>query len=251
MRFGGSKPDDAIREKKAPRSMEKRAFSIQRVLANLLLVLGLTLLGIYASARIRGLLMSQAAVEQFEAQNRSASISPADTEAGEKTSPPDFLSWSENRIRAYQSSLGEHLAPASAVLRIPKIRLEVPVLEGTDDLTLNRGVGRIEGTARVGEDGNIGIAGHRDGFFRGLKNIQVGDKLQMDDPDGTMTYEVDQIKIVKPSDVEVLHERSKPSLTLVTCYPFYFIGSAPERYIVHASRIDFAPQKHNTTEQGS
>src|SRR5271163_3408697 len=251
MRLGENKPEHTVGEKKEPRSMEKRAFPIQRVLANLLLVLGLTLLVLYGSARIRGLLMSQAAVKQFEEQKRSASTNRADSEPGEKTSPPDFLWWSENRIRAYQSSLGEHLAPPSAVLRIPKIRLEVPVLEGTDDLTLNRGVGRIQGTARVGEDGNIGIAGHRDGFFRGLKNIQVGDKLQMEALDGTMTYEVDQIKIVKPSDVEVLDRRSKPSLTLVTCYPFYFIGSAPERYIVHASRIDFAPQKHNTTEQGS
>ncbi len=253
MRFGKYKPDDAVREQKVPQSMERRTFSkIQRVLSNLLLVLGLALLVTYAAARIRGFLMSRAAVQQFEEQKRSASVSaPADSEPKEKTSPPDFLSWSEKRIKAYQSSLGEDLAPPSAVLRIPKIRLEAPILEGTDDLTLNRGIGRIQGTARIGEDGNIGLAGHRDGFFRGLKNIKIGDELQLDEPDHTVTYIVDEVQIVKTTDVDVLRPRSKPSLTLVTCYPFYFVGSAPERYIVHASRIDFEPQKHNTTEQGS
>lgn len=253
MRFGKYKPDDAVREQKVPQSMERRTFSkIQRVLSNLLLVLGLALLVTYAAARIRGFLMSRAAVQQFEEQKRSASVSaPADSEPKEKTSPPDFLSWSEKRIKAYQNSSGEDLAPPSAVLRIPKIRLEAPVLEGTNDLTLNRGIGRIQGTARIGEDGNIGLAGHRDGFFRRLKNIKIGDELLLDEPDHTVTYIVDEVQIVKPADVDVLRPRSKPSLTLVTCYPFYFVGSAPERYIVHASRIDFEPQKHNTTEQGS
>src|SRR5271154_2765125 len=112
MRFGGNKPDDTVRDEKAPRSMEKRAFSrIQRILANLLLVLGLTLLVIYASARIRGLLLSQAAVQRFEEQKRPVSISaPAHSELEEKALPPDFLSWSEKRIKAYQSSLGQHVA---------------------------------------------------------------------------------------------------------------------------------------------
>ncbi|MFZ0200222.1 MAG: class D sortase [Candidatus Sulfotelmatobacter sp.] len=253
MRFGENKPDEKAREQKVRNSTKGRTFSrIQRLLANLLLIVGLTLLGIYASSRIRGMLMSKAAVQRFEEQKRPAPTSaPADSQSEERTSPPDFLSWSENRIKAYQSGLGEHLAPPSAVLRIPKIHLEVPVFEGTDDLTLNRGVGRIPGTARIGEDGNIGLAGHRDGFFRGLKNIKIGDKLQLDEPDQTVTYVVDEVQIVKPTNVDVLQTRSKPSLTLVTCYPFYFIGSAPERYIVYASRIDFEPQKHNTTEQGS
>jgi len=87
---------------------------------------------------------------------------------------PDFSLWSATRIKDYKESLTAQIAPAIALLRIPKIQLEVPVLEGTDDLSLNRAVGLIAGTARPGEDGNIGIAGHRDGFFRGLKDIQEG-----------------------------------------------------------------------------
>ncbi|MFZ0283603.1 MAG: class D sortase [Terriglobales bacterium] len=129
-----------------------------------------------------------------------------------------------------------HSAAPLGVLRIPKIRLEVAVLEGTDDLTLNRGVGRIEGSAKLGENGNI--AGHRDGFFRGLKDIKVGDRIELEGRERTETYVVDQIKVVDPSNVGVLQPRSKPSLTLVTCFPFHFIGSAPERYIVHASLTD-------------
>jgi sortase A len=123
------------------------------------------------------------------------------------------------------------------VLRIDKLGIEVPVFDGTDDLTLNRGVGRIIGTARLGGTGNIGIAGHRDGFFRGLKDISVGDKVDLMMIEARAAYVVDQIEIVSPDDVRVLQPRGVPSLTLVTCYPFYFVGDAPNRFIVHASVV--------------
>jgi sortase A len=122
-----------------------------------------------------------------------------------------------------------------AVLRIPKLNLEVPVLNGTDRFTLNRGVGRIPGTAFPGETGNIGIAGHRDGFFRGLKDIHMGDKIELLTAKGTDIYTVDRILITDPSDVSVLDSGTKPALTLVTCYPFHYIGPAPRRFIVEAS----------------
>jgi LPXTG-site transpeptidase (sortase) family protein len=121
------------------------------------------------------------------------------------------------------------------VLRIPSIEIEVPVLEGTDDLVLNRAVGHIDGTAAPGEEGNIGIAGHRDGFFRGLKDVHVGEYLDLYTERGNTRYIVDDIRIVPPEDVSVLAPRPRSSITLVTCYPFYFVGSAPLRYIVHAS----------------
>jgi sortase A len=111
----------------------------------------------------------------------------------------------------------------------------VPVLEGTDDLILNRGVGLIAGTARPGDEGNIGIAGHRDGFFRGLKDVGPGDRIELAEEGKTETFVIDNIVIVDPKDVSILARRERPSLTLVTCYPFYFIGSAPQRYIVQAS----------------
>jgi sortase A len=102
-------------------------------------------------------------------------------------------------------------------------------------LILNRGVGRIPGTSFPGHDGNIGIAGHRDGFFRTLKDIRTGDSIELVTVSGTDIYIVDRIRITGPADVSVLLPRPKPSLTLVTCYPFYFVGPAPNRYIVEAS----------------
>jgi len=208
----------------------------------LLLVLGLVLLALYVSARIREIILSRVAVKQFEALKHSAPQSaPGDEKALPLTSKPDFVSWSGTRIRAYYDSLDQHLAAPVAVLRIPKIRLEVPVLEGTDDWTLNRGVGRIKGTALPGENGNIAIAGHRDGFFRGLKELRMGDRIELEGREQTETYVVDHLQVVDPKNVQVLQPGATPSLTLVTCYPFYYIGSAPKRYIVHASRTSSEP----------
>jgi sortase A len=115
--------------------------------------------------------------------------------------------------------------------------LEVPVLDGIDDLTLNRGVGYIPGTAHLGEPGNIGIAGHRDGFFRILKDVGKGDEIELETPERIDIYQIKDIVIVDKNDVSVLQATSVPTLTLVTCYPFYFIGSAPKRYIVIASLV--------------
>ena len=99
----------------------------------------------------------------------------------------------------------------------------------TDDRTLNRGVGRIIGTARLGKAGNIWIAGHRDGFFRGLKDIAPGDTMELMMLNRTDQYVVKNVQITSPEDVSVLQPTSFYSLTLVTCYPFYFVGSAPQR----------------------
>jgi sortase A len=127
------------------------------------------------------------------------------------------------------------------VLRIPKIRLEVPVLPGTDDRTLDRAVGHITGTAQPGATGNMGIAGHRDGFFRGLSAITPGDVIEVDTIKGKDVYRVERTWVVEPEEVSVLEPTSTPTLTLVTCYPFYFIGSAPHRFIVRAARAGDTP----------
>lgn len=147
----------------------------------------------------------------------------------------DTSLWSEGRIQGYEESLEVDVGRIVAILRIPKIGLEVPVFEGTDEITLNRGLGRIPGSARPGEGGNLGLAGHRDGFFRGLKDVELGDPLELETLEGTELYRVSEIKIVLPGSVEVLDPRPEPTVTLVTCYPFYFVGKAPKRYVVHAS----------------
>jgi sortase A len=147
---------------------------------------------------------------------------------------PDTSLWSPLRIRAWEESLAKDAPPVLAVLRIPKIKLEVPVLEGTDDWTLNRAVGHIEDTALPGTAGNMGIAGHRDSFFRGLKDVVVGDALDLMREGRTERFLVTHVWIVKPEDVWVIDPTPTPAITLVTCYPFYFVGSAPQRYIVRA-----------------
>jgi len=208
-------------------------------LERLLLVVGFGLLAFCVAAKVHQILLSRAAIQQFEDLKPPAVN--VRTDSGVTPPPasePDFLLWSRQRVKHYEDSLGQHLAPPLAVLRIPRVHVEAPVLEGTDDLTLNRGVGRIEGTAHLGENGNVGIAGHRDGFFRGLKDIKVGDRIDLEEPHGIETYVVDHLEVVDPANVSVLLSNSKPALTLVTCYPFYYIGSAPQRYIVHAERVD-------------
>ena len=151
---------------------------------------------------------------------------------------PDQSLWSVARIAAWQETLADPIPPPLAVLRIAKIGLEVPVLSGTAERTLDRAVGHIEDTAEPGTDGNAGIAGHRDGFFRGLKDVVPGDAIELDTREGTEVYRVERTWVVNPEDVSVLDPTSVRALTLVTCYPFYFHGSAPQRFIVRAVRVE-------------
>ncbi|HEY1305695.1 MAG TPA: class D sortase [Vicinamibacterales bacterium] len=150
----------------------------------------------------------------------------------------DVTLWSEARIKAWQSTRDLPGPSPLAVLRIPRIHLEVPVLEGTEELALNRGTGHIVDTALPGADGNVGIAGHRDGFFRVLRDVAPGDAIELESLHATEIYRIERTWIVGPDDVSVLDPTTTPSLTLVTCYPFYFVGSAPQRYIVRAVRSE-------------
>ena len=112
------------------------------------------------------------------------------------------------------------------------------MLEGVGSRTLRRGAGHIPATPRPEEGaGNVGIAAHRDSFFRGLKDVRKNDTVELTTLDGTFRYEVEWTKIVQPEDVSVLEPTDEPALTLVTCYPFYYVGSAPQRFIVRAVRI--------------
>ena len=204
----------------------------------LLLILGVLLVGIYVAAYFYREVVSRAIVKRFDDLRTEAPVKPAAALLPTSGFKCDFSQWSKKRIAEYEESLAARINPPLAVLHISKVQLEVPVLEGTDDLTLNRGVGHIAGTVGPGEEGNIGIAGHRDGFFRVLKDIGPGDTIELETPRGTDKYTVDQVVLVSPKDVSVLGSRPIRSLTLVTCYPFYFIGSAPQRYIVQASMAE-------------
>jgi len=121
-----------------------------------------------------------------------------------------------------------------ADLDIPRIGLAVMVSEGTDEGTLRLGAGHLPGSGVPGRVGNVVIAGHRDTFFRSLRQIRVGDTIDLTSPDGTYHYRVEWTRIVDPEDTQTLGPTSTPALTLVTCYPFRYVGSAPERFVVRA-----------------
>jgi sortase A len=110
-------------------------------------------------------------------------------------------------------------------------------MEGTDTTTLRRAVGHITATGLPGQPGNVGIAGHRDSFFRPLKHVLQRDVITFTTLSGEYRYRVVSTRVVSPSDVTVLDPSGTEVLTLVTCYPFYFVGSAPDRFIVRAERI--------------
>lgn len=214
-----------------------------------LLLTGLVLIAIWGGARIQGKISSRAAVKRFESdQAQPSKVVATTTNDPTSGSQVDFSLWSAKRVGAYKESLANKVDRPLAVLRVPKIHLEVPLYNDTDDLTLNRGVGRILGTARVGEVGNLGIAGHRDGFFRGLKDLAPGDEVELLRTGQSDTYVVEKIQIVYPEDVSVLKPTLVPALTLVTCFPFYYVGSAPQRFIVHAS-IKSSDQPHQERTQ--
>jgi LPXTG-site transpeptidase (sortase) family protein len=134
------------------------------------------------------------------------------------------------------------LAPGTWIARLeaPSARLTATVLEGSDDDTLKRAAGHIEGTALPGQLGNVGIAGHRDTVFRRVRLLKVGDILKLRTSDSTLEYRISKTMIVKPDAIEVLDATGRPTLTLVTCYPFTFIGSAPKRFIVQAELVEGA-----------
>jgi len=219
----------------------------------LLMIAGVLLLGLYVGSSFHAAIMSHIAASKFAAADASLTSREVEGTFREAPAKVDFTSWSANRVVAYEESLQRHFDPALAMMRIRRLGLEAPIFEGVDDLTLDRGIGHIPGTALPGATGNIAVAGHRDGFFRVLKDISPGDQIEVLTTTEKYTYGVDRVVIVLPNDVSVLDSGSAKSLTLVTCYPFYFVGSAPKRYIVQALllRSDLLPVSGRTSDQSA
>ena len=147
--------------------------------------------------------------------------------AGEKPSVPvaDSPNVARSRVET-GGTLGR--------IDIPRLRLSVMTREGADAATLRRAVGHVPSTALPGQPGNAAFAGHRDTFFRKLRDVRQGDEIVFTTPEGRHRYIVSELRVVEPKDVSVLEPTPGPMLTLVTCYPFNYIGSAPERFIVRA-----------------
>lgn len=122
-------------------------------------------------------------------------------------------------------------------IEIPRLQISAMVRQGVDDGTLSRAVGHVPYTALPGSSGNVGLAAHRDTFFRNLRGVKVGDDITIVTPEGKWQYQVDSLNIVTPRNVEVLQPTPEPALTLVTCYPFNYVGSAPDRFIVRARQV--------------
>ena len=190
--------------------MRRLAFWFER----LLLLTGVLLLAWYGSLLGESWLFQKMAGRQLDARmadlRRSGSAVP--------TSPP----------------------PAPGLigrLEVSRLGVSVVVMEGVGDRTLQHAIGHIPGTALPGQPGNVGIAGHRDTFFRPLQGIRDEDIVSISTPNGEFRYRVISTRIVSPNEVSVLESGTKEVLTLVTCYPFYFVGAAPDRFIVRAQRI--------------
>ena len=148
--------------------------------------------------------------------------------------------------RSFEQKLVEHpVAPKASPepgavlgrLEIPRLGVSVMVVEGVDDGDLKRAAGHVPGTALPGQVGNIGIAAHRDTFFRPLRRIQRSDLLILSTAQGRYLYRVASAIVVSPEVVQVLYPTANDSLTLVTCFPFDYIGPAPKRFIVQAGRV--------------
>ncbi|MGA3130212.1 MAG: class D sortase [Terracidiphilus sp.] len=235
----------------------KRRFRIKLVTLlvwceTILLLAGSVLFAWFVTARVDSYLSSRAALKAFEDPDKASVVSRDSIPAGEgseenQVPEPDFSDWTRQRILAYEMDAANAKDATLAVLEIPKIHLVAPVLEGTDGPTLNHAVGRIAGTSLPGEHGNIGLAAHRDSFFRGMKDLKPGDAIELRTHGRSDTYTVDHVEIVTPREVRVLAPQARPALTLVTCYPFYFVGSAPQRFVVTAD----LERSQNTRAQGS
>lgn len=185
------------------------------------LVLGALLSGSYALAVIAGEAGRRADLDAFAAG----------------VADPDQSLWSETRIREFSASRGLDVGPPAAALRIPSLDLAVPVYSDESELHLNRGVGFVPGSGSPDKGGNTAIAGHRDGFFRVLKNAQPGEIIEVETRLRVHRYRITAVDIVEKNDNRLLADTDEPTITLVTCYPFYFVGSAPKRFLVRGTYV--------------
>jgi|SRR5579863_3658549 len=194
----------------------RRANRAGRWIANVLLIAGATAVGIWACSWL-SLIVWQAWQNREFDQRRTAP--PAQTQTRAPVQP-----------RITDGSIVGRLA-------VPRLHIRAMVREGNSDHTLSIALGRIPGTAFPGQQGNVGIAGHRDSLFRGLGKIAANDEITFETPGASYVYRVEGTQIVKPEDVGVLKPGPAPELTLVTCYPFEYVGSAPDRFIVKARLV--------------
>lgn len=195
-------------------------------------VIGIVLLSSYAALRVSAERDRRDGLQAFQTIRHVALSQTSAIGLHAPSGQVDQTLWSRARVQAFRSTtLGEL---PEGILRIPALGLIVPIYSGATSSELDRGVGHVQGTAALDSESNAAIAGHRDGFFRALRRIKLGQTLYVETVSSTRRYRVTETRIVTPSDVSILAPTAHASITLVTCYPFYFVGSAPQRFIVRA-----------------
>jgi sortase A len=136
-------------------------------------------------------------------------------------------------------------------IEVPRLGLKAMVVQGDSEKLLRRAVGHLPETALPGEPGNIALAGHRDGLFRPLRNVRPGDTITLRTQVSEFHYQVEWTAVVPPNAVRVIQTTSEPALTLVTCYPFYYVGAAPDRFVVRARKILVGPQAPDSAQNAT
>ena len=203
---------------------------------------GTLLTGLFVVQLAQGEVQRQDGIAEFAQLAQSGSAAAVNTDQDSEiekqfsdVGDPDTSLWAAGRIADYKASLSAELPPVLGVLEVPSVSLKVPVYSTNTDLVMDRGAGIIDGMAYPHELGNIGISGHRDGYFRALKDVKQGDVILLQTLQGEKRFKIDSTKIVEISDTSLLRDTTDQKVTLVTCYPFYFVGHAPKRFIVIAS----------------
>jgi sortase A len=197
----------------------------RRRLGTLLALLGAGLL----------LVVAQGLWTRWSAQREARSVlqlAPAEDNVDVATPPPDD-GGDAPAVRARRPEAGSVVGR----IRIASAGVDVVALEGVGDDILRRAAGHFPGTALPGARGNASFAAHRDSFFRGLRDVGVGDAIELETPEGAFLYRVSETRVVEPEAVEVVASRGRDELTLITCFPFDYVGPAPRRFVVHADLV--------------
>jgi sortase A len=208
-----------------------------KLTSRILIGLGLFGLGYVSASYLDSYVGSRSAVSSFKEQAAVEQRKSSLPEFQLAEFDPDQSLWSDDAREKFDRTKNVEGTPV-ALLKIDRLKLEAPVFMGTNRTTLNRGVGVVDNTAAPGEPGNVALSAHRDSFFRPLKDIVIGDTIELQTLQGIQQFQVSDITIVDPTDISVLEPTERSILTLITCYPFYFVGYAPDRYIVRAELIE-------------
>jgi sortase A len=214
--------------------MKARSWPVPQWIERWLLLLGLLLVGVW--------------FKDHQAAWAFQSVAANRLELATLRSPPSWTG--QPASTTPEDTLGAGLWATLGRIEIPRLSIAAMIGEGIEPDVLDRAVGHVSSTARLGGPGNAALAGHRDTFFRGLGRIQDGDLVRIVTGEATYDYTVEWVAIVDPHQVDVLDSTATPSLTLVTCFPFHWVGPAPKRFIVRAVRAGSRDERGSVSTPG-